>query len=98
MFLSILSNVLSPDEVPWVNKVIEFITEAYNPVLLIYYQKLYYKDLLSKLLLWDVFVIYKSLNWNFNDRRSWFPCMNAIASHKKFRNIALNFSFRTAQE
>ena len=41
MFLSILSNVLSPDEVPWVNKVIEFITEAYSPVLLIYYHDLF---------------------------------------------------------
>ena len=44
MFLSILSNVLSPDEVPWVNKVIEFITEAYNPVLLIYYHDLFWLD------------------------------------------------------
>ena len=41
MVLSILSNVLSPDEVPWVNKVIEFITEANNPVLLIYYHDLF---------------------------------------------------------
>ena len=34
----------------------------------------------------------------FNERRSSFPRVNAIASHKKFRNIALYVSFRTAQE